>query len=86
MNAVRTCIGCRSTDNRSSLVRLVVVGGGVEVDHSASAPGRGAWLHASHQCLEQAITRRTFSRALRQNRLDTSRLENEWKSFTHDRE
>ncbi|MGB8382654.1 MAG: YlxR family protein [Dermatophilaceae bacterium] len=28
-------------------------------------PGRGAWLHPSSQCLENAVRRRAFARALR---------------------
>lgn len=28
-------------------------------------PGRGAWLHPSAACLEQAVRRKAFSRALR---------------------
>jgi predicted RNA-binding protein YlxR (DUF448 family) len=28
-------------------------------------PGRGAWLHPTEECLEQALRRRAFGRALR---------------------
>ncbi|GAA2160208.1 hypothetical protein GCM10009845_07920 [Pedococcus bigeumensis] len=28
-------------------------------------PGRGAWLHPTGDCLEQALRRRAFGRALR---------------------
>jgi predicted RNA-binding protein YlxR (DUF448 family) len=28
-------------------------------------PGRGAWLHPTGECLEQALRRRAFGRALR---------------------
>ncbi len=66
---VRTCVGCRVRDPRSSLVRLVVdrsvPAPAVVVDPSGSAPGRGAWLHPQPHCLERAITRRALARALR---------------------
>ncbi|SJN35538.1 hypothetical protein FM119_09515 [Mycetocola reblochoni REB411] len=35
------------------------------VDDSASMDGRGAWVHPSAECVEKAITRRAFGRALR---------------------
>jgi predicted RNA-binding protein YlxR (DUF448 family) len=37
----------------------------VIVDTARSLPGRGAWLHPVQQCLQQAIRRRAFTRALR---------------------
>ncbi|MBD5788173.1 YlxR family protein [Cellulosimicrobium terreum] len=68
---VRTCVGCRARDLRSELLRLVVDRSGVGdeprllVDVRRALPGRGAWLHASHQCLEAAERRRSVARALR---------------------
>jgi len=45
------------------------------IDRQAVLPGRGAWLHENSKCLEQAITRRAFNRALREpNALDASNL------------
>jgi uncharacterized protein len=35
------------------------------VDTARSLPGRGAWLHPAPQCLQQAIRRRAFTKALR---------------------
>ncbi|WP_232022020.1 YlxR family protein [Mycobacterium basiliense] len=37
----------------------------VIVDSTRCLPGRGAWLHPVPQCLQQAIRRRAFTRALR---------------------
>ncbi|WP_308192210.1 YlxR family protein [Mycobacterium sp. MYCO198283] len=37
----------------------------VVVDAAGNLPGRGAWLHADQQCLQAAIRRRAFARALR---------------------
>ncbi|MDQ2782031.1 MAG: YlxR family protein, partial [Actinomycetota bacterium] len=68
---VRTCVGCRRTDSRSALLRVVAVvgewGGNVSLvpDPRHRLPGRGAWLHLSTTCLEQAVRRKAFTRALR---------------------
>jgi uncharacterized protein len=35
------------------------------VDTASSLPGRGAWLHPVPQCMQEAIRRRAFSKALR---------------------
>jgi predicted RNA-binding protein YlxR (DUF448 family) len=34
-------------------------------DVTASLPGRGAWLHPDPGCLQAAVQRKAFSRALR---------------------
>ncbi|MEB3032743.1 YlxR family protein [[Mycobacterium] nativiensis] len=39
--------------------------GAVVVDRAGNQPGRGAWLHPAPECLQAAIRRRAFSRALR---------------------
>nr|WP_281286318.1 YlxR family protein [Oryzihumus leptocrescens] len=74
-------MGCRSRDDRSSLLRVVAVWN--EQEHQLVAhpdprrrlPGRGAWLHPTPECLELAVRRRAFARALRVKApLDTSRV------------
>ena len=62
---VRTCVGCRVRAAKSDLLR--VVGRGTEVlpDPQARLPGRGAYVHPSQTCFEQAQRRRAFGRALR---------------------
>lgn len=71
---VRTCIGCRKRELAVELLRVVAVGGGkdpgngpcvVTVDVARKLPGRGAWLHPDPQCLNAALRRRAFGRALR---------------------
>jgi predicted RNA-binding protein YlxR (DUF448 family) len=37
----------------------------VEIDYRKTLPGRGAWLHPSADCVEAAVRRKAFSRALR---------------------
>ncbi|HEY4226537.1 MAG TPA: YlxR family protein [Pseudolysinimonas sp.] len=65
MEPVRTCLGCRQRAPRSSLVRVVARDGRVVVDAAARLPGRGAWVHPARACLETAVSRKAFGRALR---------------------
>ncbi|WP_084072188.1 YlxR family protein [Knoellia sinensis] len=63
---VRTCVGCRATDSRSALLRVVVGDHGDLVpDLRRCLPGRGAWLHPTGDCFDLAVRRRAFGRALR---------------------
>ena len=69
---VRTCIGCRERAAKRELLR-VVAGTDAEnqgfwfvvPDPSGTAPGRGAHLHPTAECLALAERRRAFARALR---------------------
>ena len=63
--AVRTCVGCRACAAKSDLLRVVGRGGEIVPDPRARLPGRGAYLHLSQECFEQAVRRRAFARALR---------------------
>ena len=60
----RTCVACREEGTKDELVRLVRGPGGVEVDRSGRAPGRGAYLHRRPECLEMARKRGALARAL----------------------
>jgi uncharacterized protein len=67
---VRTCVGCRKRELAVELLRVVAVSSGngeyaVIVDTGSTLPGRGAWLHPVPQCLQRAIRRRAFTKALR---------------------
>ncbi|MCX2932276.1 YlxR family protein [Mycobacterium sp. CVI_P3] len=67
---VRTCVGCRKRELAVDLLRVVAESSGngecaVTVDQTGNLPGRGAWLHPNGRCLEAAIRRRAFGRALR---------------------
>lgn len=76
MDPVRTCVGCRARAPRSSLLRVVTRGGVLVPDERAVLPGRGAWVHDTRECLETAIKRRAFVRALRASGpLDTQTIE-----------
>ncbi|HXH34613.1 MAG TPA: YlxR family protein [Plantibacter sp.] len=65
MEPVRTCVGCRRREPRSVLLRVVAGDGVLVADPAAQLPGRGAWVHPDVRCVEQAVQRRAFTRALR---------------------
>ena len=61
---VRTCVGCGGRAAQRALVRFMAAGERVVIDRERSG-GRGAWLHPGPPCLERAVKRRAFARALR---------------------
>jgi uncharacterized protein len=70
MTPVRTCIGCRKKDGLSELLRMTVsVDEGAQrivvPDPGHRAPGRGAHLHPTAECLDLAERRKAFPRAFR---------------------
>ena len=64
-SVIRTCVGCKVRAAKSDLLRVVAVDGELVADPAARRPGRGAYVHPSMDCLEQARRRRAFPRALR---------------------
>ncbi|WP_091546625.1 YlxR family protein [Modestobacter sp. DSM 44400] len=62
---VRTCVGCRGRAQVTELLRVVVRDGGLTPDPRRRLPGRGASLHPTVECLQAAVRRRAFPRALR---------------------
>ncbi|MGC3993752.1 MAG: YlxR family protein [Propionicimonas sp.] len=65
MTPERTCVGCRSTEPKAGLVRLVwdEASAAVVLDHRQALPGRGCYLHPA--CGPVALKRRAIGRALR---------------------
>jgi hypothetical protein len=62
---VRTCVACRQEGGKRELIRVVRHPDGVAaVDPTGRAPGRGAYLHRSPECVEMARKRRALDRAL----------------------
>ncbi|WP_460816810.1 YlxR family protein [Microbacterium petrolearium] len=56
----------------------MAVGSELVLDERASMPGRGAWVQPTRECVENAIRRRAFVRALRvSGPLETQTFE-EW--------
>ncbi|MFG2619136.1 YlxR family protein [Streptomyces sp. NPDC048507] len=71
----RTCVGCRERAAKSDLLRIVAVGDECVPDPRGTLPGRGAYVHPAVVCLDQAVRRRAFPRALRSaGPLDTATL------------
>ena len=62
---VRTCVACREEAGKRELIRLVRrPDGSLALDSTGRAAGRGAYLHASAECIQLARKRRSLDRAL----------------------
>ncbi|MCE7553178.1 YlxR family protein [Streptomyces thermodiastaticus] len=71
----RTCVGCRERAAKTELLRIVAIEGACVPDPRGTLPGRGAYVHPALVCLDQAVRRRAFTRALRApGALDTKAL------------
>ncbi|MBT1097820.1 DUF448 domain-containing protein [Streptomyces sp. WAC 01325] len=71
----RTCVGCRERAAKTDLLRIVAIKDECVPDPSGTLPGRGAYVHPALVCLDQAVRRRAFTRALRApGALDTKAL------------
>jgi uncharacterized protein len=73
-------VGCRGRGARSRLLRVVAAEEGGRLlavpDPRRRLPGRGAWLHLDRGCLDLALRRRAFGRALRvQGSLDVAEVQ-----------
>lgn len=61
----RSCVACRTSRPRRALIRVhPVAGGRLHVDLGGGS-GRGAYVCPRRVCLEQAVTRGEFARALK---------------------
>lgn len=71
---IRTCVGCRAPDRQVALVRIARTGGACHVDRRRRLPGRGAYLHATPACVQQAMggLARTFRASV--TRAEVARL------------
>ncbi len=65
MEPVRTCVGCRARASCTTLLRVAIRNGELVFDERAVLPGRGAWVHPALECVDTALQRRAFARALR---------------------
>ena len=71
----RTCVGCRQRAAKTDLLRIVAIEDACVPDLRGTLPGRGAYIHPALVCLDQAVRRRAFTRALRApGALDTKAL------------
>ncbi|KOG31936.1 DNA-binding protein [Streptomyces resistomycificus] len=68
-------MGCRERAAKKDLLRIVAVEGECVPDDRGTLPGRGAYVHPALVCLDLAVRRRMFPRALRApGALDTKAL------------
>lgn len=59
----RMCIGCQEMKPKKELIRVVKNSEGViKVDLTGKAPGRGAYICKSPECLEKAIKTKRFEK------------------------
>src|SRR5213593_1094715 len=62
----RTCIACRSTEAKRGLIRVVrTPEGRVELDPTGKKNGRGAYVHESRRCWDEALKKDRLGRALK---------------------
>lgn len=62
----RTCIGCRTEEGKRTLLRVVrTPEGGVVLDPTGKANGRGAYLHPLRPCWVKALKGATIKNALK---------------------
>jgi predicted RNA-binding protein YlxR (DUF448 family) len=61
----RTCVGCRQRSERAELLRIVSKSNVLAFDQGKNMSGRGAWIHPNSDCLDLAIQRNAFGRALK---------------------
>ena len=62
----RTCIGCRQSTSKRSLVRVVrLASGSVQVDPTGKKSGRGAYLCWDSRCWDDALKRKGLDHALK---------------------
>ena len=63
---IRTCCGCRTASGKTGLIRIVrTPEGGVILDLTGKANGRGAYIHADMHCLEKAERSKAPDRSLK---------------------
>ena len=62
---MRMCVGCREMKEKRSLLRIVKSPDNViSFDRVGKAPGRGAYVCRSQECLTKAVRQRQLERAL----------------------
>ena len=64
--AERSCIGCRSVQEKTELIRYVCdPAGQLQVDYRSKLPGRGAYTCIDRECVTAAIKKNSFSRTFK---------------------
>ena len=61
---MRQCLGCREMKPKKELIRVVrAPEGTISLDFRGKAPGRGAYLCRSGECLKKALKSKALERA-----------------------
>jgi predicted RNA-binding protein YlxR (DUF448 family) len=77
MGPTRRCLGCRRSDKKDSLLRVVAVEAKAVVDWEGVLPGRGAYVHPTEKCVMNSLQRNVWPEALKKaDGLDVTELEN----------
>ena len=61
----RKCVACNQMFYKDQLFRLVKTDGQVSVDLTYKAQGRGAYVCRKTECLDLAVKKKAFNRALK---------------------
>lgn len=60
----RMCLGCQEMKPKKELIRVVKSPDGeISIDLKGKAPGRGAYICRSSECLEKAIKAKRFEKS-----------------------
>jgi uncharacterized protein len=60
----RMCLGCQEMKPKKELIRVVKNSeGNIKIDLTGKAPGRGAYICKSVECLDKAIKSKRFEKA-----------------------
>ena len=64
---MRTCVACRTSGGKRTLVRVVRLpeGSGVALDPTGKMNGRGAYLCPTEACVAQALKQKKLERSLK---------------------
>lgn len=84
---IRTCVACRETSAKRTLVRVVRgADGRVTVDPTGKANGRGAYLCARPACWEKGLKSGGLGRALKTeiSEADRAALTAHGEQYSHD--
>jgi predicted RNA-binding protein YlxR (DUF448 family) len=74
MVPVRRCLGCRQSESKDLLLRVVAENNQAVLDESGRRPGRGAYVHRSAECVGASLRTKAWPRALKEPRLDLEQL------------
>ncbi|MBW8010627.1 MAG: YlxR family protein [Chloroflexi bacterium] len=65
----RTCVGCRITEPKINLIRIVRTSAGLQIEQEERLNGRGAYLHNRRSCWERGMQSK-LANALKVNLTD----------------